>query len=86
MTRRSRFKTARNAAKSKNICIGYFRKLYPQYLATVNQDSEMNVYRRKKKPWPCYELFWEQKKPGYQKPGFHLSSVRALRSSHSEQY
>ena len=48
MTRRSRFKTARNAAKSKNICIGYFRKLYPQYLATVNQDSEMNVYQRKK--------------------------------------
>jgi hypothetical protein len=30
--------------------------------------------------------FLGTKKPGYQKPGFHLSSVRALRSSHSEQY
>jgi len=86
MTRRSRFKTARNAAKSKNICIGYFRKLYPQYLATVNQDSEMNVYRRKKKFLALLRAFLGTKKPGYQKPGFHLSSVRALRSSHSEQY
>jgi hypothetical protein len=70
MTRRSRFKTARNAAKSKNICIGYFRKLYPQYLATVNQDSEMNVYQRKKNLGLVTSFFGNKKNPAIRNRAF----------------
>ena len=42
--------------------MGYFRKLYPQYLATVNQDSEMNVYLRKKKSLALLRAFLGTKK------------------------